>query len=128
MRRAGRLEIGETASGAAIKDGRARIVCLASDAAPNAVKRVNGWLIGRRALLVELPYTKEQLSAALGKSGCSMAACTDFGLSDAFLKALAETDPQTYGTLAAEMTRRSDKAAYRKARGPKRKPGRELNE
>ena len=44
------------------------------------------------------------------------------------MKALAETDPQTYGTLAAEMTRRSDKAAYRKARGPKRKPGRELNE
>ncbi len=128
MRRAGRLEIGETASGAAIKDGRARIVCLASDAAPNAVKRVNGWLTGRRALLVELPYTKEQLSAALGKSGCSMAVCTDFGLASAFLDALAGSEPEKYGALAEEMRRRSDKAAYRKARGPKRKPGRELNE
>ena len=112
MRKAGRIEIGETATGAS----------------PNARRRVESFLQGRRALCATLPYTKEQLSDALGKSGCSMAACTDFGLSDAFMKALAETDPQTYGTLAAEMTRRSDKAAYRKARGPKRKPGRELNE
>ena len=111
-----------------MKAGRARLVIVAADASPNARRRVESFLQGRRALCATLPYTKEQLSDALGKSGCSMAVCTDFGLSDAFLKALAETDPQTYGTLAAEMTRRSDKAAYRKARGPKRKPGRELNE
>ena len=128
MRKAGRIEIGETATGAAVKAGRARLVVVAADASPNARRRVESFLQGRRALCATLPYTKEQLSDALGKSGCSMAACTDFGLSDAFLKALAETDPQTYGTLAVEMTRRSDKAAYRKARGPKRKPGRELNE
>lgn len=128
MRRSGRIEIGETATGAAIKAGHARIVIVAADASENAKKRVDNFLEGRRALRVTLPYTKEQLSAALGKSGCSMAACTDFGLSSAFLKALAESDPQTYGSAAAEMTRRSDKAAYRKAKGPKRKPGRELNE
>lgn len=128
MRRAGRLEIGETATGYAIKEGRARCVCVAADAADNAVKRAKGWLQGRRALYVELPYTKEQLSDALGRSGCSMVACTDFGLAGAFLAALAEKDAERYGALAEEMRRRSDKAAYRKARGPKRKPGRELNE
>ena len=128
MRRAGRLEIGETATGYAVRDGKARIVCVASDASDNAVRRAKGYLTGRRALYVRLPYTKDELSAALGKSGCSMAACTDFGLADAFLKALAEASPEEYGELSAEMTRRSDKAAYRKARGPKRKPGRELNE
>ncbi len=128
MRRAGKLEIGETATGFAVKDGKARIVCVASDASDNAVRRARGYLNGRRALYVELPYTKEELSHALGKSGCSMAACTDFGLSSALLKALAEDAPEKYGALSEEMTRRSDKAAYRKARGPKRKPGRELNE
>ena len=128
MRRAGCLELGETATGAAVRSGRARIVCVAADASPNALKRVRGWLQGRRALYVELPYTKERLSEALGKSGCSMAACTDFGLAAAFLRALAETEPEKYGALAAEMAQRSEKAAYRKARGPKRKPGREPNE
>lgn len=125
MRRAGKLELGETATGYAVKDGKARIVAVASDASENAVRRAKGYLNGRRALYVELPYTKEQLSDALGKSGCSMAACTDFGLSSAFLKALAEKQPEKYGALSEEMERRSDKAAYRKARGPKRKPGRE---
>ena len=100
-------------------------MAVASDASENAVRRAKGYLNGRRALYVELPYTKEQLSDALGKSGCSMAACTDFGLSSAFLKALAEKQPEKYGALSEEMERRSDKAAYRKARGPKRKPGRE---
>ena len=101
MRRAGRLEIGETATGYAIKEGRARCVCVAADAADNAVKRAKGWLQGRRALYVELPYTKEQLSDALGRSGCSMAAfhdaglalrfCTDIGVEDAvLLQRLAE--------------------------------------
>ena len=128
MRRAGKLEIGETATGCAVRDGKARIVCVASDASDNAVRRAKSYLAGRRALYVPLPYTKEELSAALGKSGCSMAACTDFGLASAFLGALAETDPERYGALSEEMRRRSDKAAYRKARGPKRKPGRETHE
>lgn len=127
MRRAGRLEIGEMAVGDAVKAGHVRVLCMASDASDNARKRARGWLEGRRALYVELPYTKEELSSALGKSGCSMAACTDFGLASAFLKALAEKD-EAYAELSAEMARRSAKAAYRKARGPKRKPGRELNE
>lgn len=128
MRRAGRIEIGETAVGAAVKDGKARCVCVAVDASENAVKRVRGWLAGRRALYVELPYTKAELEHALGKSGCSMAACTDFGLTSAFLTALAERDAEKYAALAAEMSRRSEKAAYRKAHGQKRKPGREPNE
>lgn len=128
MRRAGKLEVGETATGEAVKAGKARIVCVACDASDNAVRRAQGYLNGRRALYVPLPYTKDELSHALGKSGCSMAACTDFGLASALLKALAETAPEKYGALSEEMTRRSDKAAYRKARGPKRKSGRELNE
>ena len=75
-----------------------------------------------------LPYDKAQLSELLGKTGCSMAACTDFGLSSAFLAALAEAAPDEYGQLAEEMERRADKAARRKAAGPKRKPGREHHE
>ena len=128
MRRAGRLELGETGTCAAARAGRARIVLLASDASENAGKRAAASLTGRRALLVRLPYTKAELSEYLGKSGCSMAACTDFGLSAAFLKAMAEQYGDEYGELAAEMTRRAEKAERRRAAGPKCKPGREHHE
>ncbi len=128
MRRAGKIEIGETGTGAAVRAGRARLLLLAADASENARKRAEGYLYGRRALLVLLPYAKAELEAQLGKSGCSMAACTDFGLSAAFLEALAEKAPEEYGPLSLEMERRADKAARRRAAGPKRKPGREHHE
>ena len=128
MRSAGKIEIGETDTGAAVRAGRARLLLLAADASENARKRAEGYLYGRRALLVPLPYAKAELVAHLGKSGCSMAACTDFGLSAAFLEALAEKAPEEYGPLSLEMERRADKAARRRAAGPKRKPGREHHE
>ena len=87
------MEIGEENTGAAVRAGAARMVVLAADASENARARAEGFLNGRRALLVPLPYTKSELSAMLGKSGCSMAACTDFGLSAAFLAALSENSP-----------------------------------
>ena len=56
MRRAGKFEIGETGTGAAVRAGRARLLLLAADASENARKRAEGYLYGRRALLVPLPY------------------------------------------------------------------------
>ena len=122
------MELGETGTGSAVKAGRARVVVLAADASENGKKRAAGYLAGRRALLVPLPYTKAELEELFGKSGCSMAACTDFGLSAAFLKALAGQYGEAYAELAEEMTRRAEKAERRKAAGPKCKPGREYHE
>lgn len=124
MRKAGKLEIGETATSAAVLAGEARLVLLASDATQKHRSVAQGVLEGRRALLVELPFTSLELSEKLGKSGCSLMATKDIGLSSAFLKALAEGEPARYGPVAQEMERRADKAARRKATGPKRKPGR----
>ena len=128
MRAAGRIEIGEENTHAAVRHSSARAVLLAADASENARRRAEGFLIGRRALLVPLPYAKAELEAQLGKSGCSMAACTDFGLSAAFLEALAEKAPEEDGPLSREMERRADKAPRGRAAGPKRKPGREHHE
>lgn len=120
------MEIGEERCCDAIRRGNARLVLLASDASENAHKRAESALTGRRALLIELPYSKEALSEYLGKSGCSMAAATDFGLSDAFLKALCSEYGEKYAELSAEMSARAKRAAYRK--GAKRKSGREHHE
>ena len=52
MRAAGRIEIGEENTHAAVRHGSARAVLLAADASENARRRAEGFLIGRRALLV----------------------------------------------------------------------------
>ncbi len=127
MRKAGKLEQGEDRAGEAVGEGRARLVLLASDATENAQKRVLRQLAGRRALLVTLPYTRDDISSITGVS-CGVAAVTDFGFAEAFLSALAAEDPLKYGELSAEMKRRADKAARRKAEGPKRKLGRVKHE
>ena len=42
MRRAGKIDLGETATGAAVRAGRARLLLLAADASENARKRAEG--------------------------------------------------------------------------------------
>lgn len=119
MRRAGKLELGESAVAAAVRAGAVRLLLLAEDAGETTKIRASRMLEGRRALLVTLPYDKALLSERLGRSGCAILAATDFGLSSAFLKALAEASPDKYGALSEEMSRRADKAARRKSAGSK---------
>ena len=128
MRKDGLIEVGETAALTAVREGRARLVLLASDASPNIARRAESSLQGHRALLVHVPYEKLELSDVLGTGSCGVAAVTDMGLSSAFMDALGEKDPEKYGEQAQEMKRRSEKAAKRKAMGPNRKAGRNDNE
>lgn len=123
MRKAGRLEIGEYACADAMDTGGVRLLMLASDAPEKLVRRADALLEGRRALLVPLPYTREELSRMLGREGCGMLAATDFGLSAAFMNALAQRDAERYGALSREMGRRAEKAAKRKAAGKKANRG-----
>lgn len=103
MRKAGKLVLGETACGAAVRAGKARALLLAADAAPNARRRAETFVYGRGTPLICLPYTKETIAARAGGSVCAMAAVTDIGLAAAFTAALAEQDAQTYGAAAAQL-------------------------
>ena len=113
-RKAGRLAVGEDNCGAVISAGRAKLLLLASDASPNAHKRADGFLYGRRALRQTLPWTKAELSALLGKRGCSMVCFTDLPLAARFAAAMADTS-EIWQDTAALLSRREDKAARRKA-------------
>ena len=79
-RKGGMLAVGEEGSGTAIAAGKGRLLMLAADASPNAQKRAAGFLYGHRAPLQTLPWTKAELSAMLGKRGCSMLCFTDLPL------------------------------------------------
>lgn len=113
-RKAGFLAVGEAACGDAIHAGKARLVLLARDVSQDAVKRANTFLYGRRALCRVLPWEKEELSALLGKRGCSMLCFTELSLAARFAAAMAETAPEWRDT-AALLSQREDRAKRRKA-------------
>lgn len=114
-RKAGFLELGEEDTGAAVRGGKAKVVLLASDASDNARSRAEGFVRGRSAPLLRLPSTKDEISAATGKGGCSMAAVTDIGLASSLATALAELDPERYAEAAEALSQKRAKADRRKA-------------
>lgn len=114
MRRANAVEIGETGTGEAVKNGKAKLVLIASDISDNSRKRAETFVYGRRAVLVKLPFTKEEITKHLGV-GCSMLAVTDIGFADAMMKKLCELDGEAYAEAAATLAARHEKAERRKA-------------
>ena len=109
MRRANAIAIGETNTGTAVRSGKAKLLLVAMDASENARHRAEGFAAGRGVTLVWLPFKKEEISAHVGVSGCSMAAVTDIGFANAFVKSLAQLVPEDYGELAQSMQARCDK-------------------
>ena len=85
-RRAGRLEIGEDGTLAAIKNGRAKAVFLAEDAAENSRRRTSRLAEERQIPCRILPVTKVAFGKALGRDFVAMTAVCDEGLAKAALE------------------------------------------
>lgn len=115
MRRANAIQIGETNTGSAVRAGKGKLLLLAADASDNAKSRAQGFARGRNITTVSLPYTKEEISAAVGVSGCSMASVTDLGFANALMKALSEAVPDAYSEAAGEVEERLQRAQRRKS-------------
>lgn len=114
MRKANALRIGEEDTGSAVREHAAKLVLLASDASDNAKKRASGYMYGSKAPLIRLPFTKEEISEHVGKSGCSMAAVCDIGFADAFMKLLCDISPTEYEDAAQAIQRRAQISKKRK--------------
>ena len=99
-RKAGALVTGEENARLAVRSGRARLLVVSADASDNARKRAEDFVKGTNVPLAVLPLTKEDVSSATGRPGCSMAVFTDKGLAAAFLKALAAEYGEDYSPLA----------------------------
>ncbi len=114
MRKANAIAVGETNTGGAVRAGKAKLLLLASDASDNARSRARGFTHGRDVVTVTLPFTKDEIAAHVGASSCAMAAITDIGFANAFMKSLAAAVPDGYDESAAEIQRRFEKADRRK--------------
>ncbi len=114
MRKANAIAVGETNTGGAVIAGKAKLLLLAADASDNARSRARGFTHGRDVVTVTLPFTKDEIAAHVGVSSCAMAAITDIGFANAFMKSLAAAVPDGYDESAAEIQRRFEKADRRK--------------
>lgn len=103
-RKGGNIELGEEPVGAAARANKARLIVVAEDASDHAVRRVRGFVAGTKQPWILVPYSKDTLGDALGRTSCAMAAITDVRLALAFVKALNQ--PEQYAELLEDLTQR----------------------
>ena len=115
-RMSGNIELGEDNAKALVKEGKARLLIVASDTSDAAKRRADGYVFGFSTPLLEVPFTKEEISRAVGKPGCSMAAIRDLGLTTSFVRALAEEYGAAYTELAQTMEDKAERAKARKGK------------
>ena len=107
-KKAGQVAIGEEPVGAAARAKDARVILVAQDAAPGSVRRAMSFGQTGACLCLTVPFDKDQLGRALGRTSCAMAA-------EAIVKKLAALDPERYAPAAQRLEVKALRAAQRRA-------------
>ena len=115
-RKAGLAELGEEPACNASAAGKAKLIIVASDASDHTWRKAKSLVSGANQQLVRLPYTKDELGFAIGRTSLAIAAITDAGISASLVEALGQPE------LADTVLALKNLAKQRKAAGkPKKK-------
>ena len=87
-RKAGRIELGEEPVAAAARAVKAWLVVVASDASDHTWRRAKSFVAGTNQQCIRLPFTKDEMGFAIGRTSLAIAAFTDPAMALAFVKAL----------------------------------------
>ena len=112
--RGGRLAVGEEPVEAVARARDARVLLLAADASDNTRRRVAHFADAGQCLWIRVPYSKDVLGRAVGRTSVAVAAVTDVGLAAALVQRLAEADPDTYAESARRLELKARRAAERR--------------
>ena len=112
-RKAGRIELGEEPVGAAARCQHARLVVVASDASDHSWRRAQSFVAGSEQLCLRVPFDKDAMGQAVGRTSLAMAAFTDPALALAFVKALGE--PERYAQALESLSKRTERIQKRQA-------------
>lgn len=118
-RKAGLAELGEEPVGAAAKAGKAALVIVARDASEHTWRRGLSFVAGTAQPCIRVPYTKDEMGAAIGREALAMAALTDAGMALSLVRSLEQPDALVLKAL-------QEAAQHRKTAGTKvrrKKPG-----
>ena len=111
-RKGGMAELGEEPVGAVARARKARLVVVASDATDHTWRRAKSFVAGSEQICLKVPYSKDQLGQAIGRSELALAAFTDPALALAFLQALNQ--PERYKTELESLEKLSARIRQRK--------------
>ena len=93
-RKGGLAELGEEPVGGAARAGKAYVILVASDASDHTWRRAKAYAAGTEQQCVRLPFPKEELGMAVGRTSLAIAALTDAAMALALLKSLP--NPEAY--------------------------------
>ena len=110
-RKAGLIELGEEPVGAAARAQKARLVLVAQDAGDHTWRRAKSFVAGTNHLCLKVPYTKDELGMAIGRTSLAIAAFTDPAMALAFVKALPQ--PEKYSEELASLEERTRRVQQR---------------
>lgn len=118
-RKGGRAELGEEPVGDAARAGKAYLIAVAADASDHTWRRAKSYAAGTEQQCVRLPYGKEELGMAVGRTSLAIAAVTDAALALALLKALPQPEKnqpaiELLETKAQKLKKRQDEAKAHK--------------
>ena len=108
-RKGGRIELGEEPVGAAARAQHARLVGVASDASDHTWRRALSFVANSTQQCIRVPYTKDELGMAIGRTSLAIAAFTDPSLALAFVKALPPQE--RYAPILEDLEKRSKRVA-----------------
>ena len=91
-RKGGMAELGEEPVGAITRAGKGYLVIVASDASDHTWRRAKSFVAGTEQQCIHVPFTKEELGFAIGRTSLAIAAITDAALALAMVKALPESE------------------------------------
>ena len=110
-RKAGRVELGEEPVGAAARAQKARLVVVAEDASDHTWRRAQSFVAGTEQICLRVPFSKDELGQATGRTALSLAAFTDPALALAFLKAMEQ--PERYKLELESLQKRTKRIQQR---------------
>ena len=104
-RKAGLIELGEEPAGAAARAQHARLIVVASDASDHTWRRAKSFVAGTDQQCIKVPFNKDQLGLAIGRTSLALAAFTDPALALAFVKALPQ--PENWKAVLESLDKRT---------------------
>ena len=91
-RKGGIAELGEEPVGGAARGGKAYVILVAKDASDHTWRRAKSFAAGTEQQCVRLPWTKDQLGAAIGRDTLAIAAITDVQMALTLVAALPQEE------------------------------------
>ena len=112
-RKAGRAELGEEPVGAAARALHAHLIVVAGDASDHTWRRAKSYVAGTDQQCIRLPYSKDEIGMAIGRTSLAIAAVTDPALALSLVQSLPQAEK--FATVAAVLEEKVQRQRKRQA-------------